>query len=808
MLAKFQRDNQPLFGLRKGPALSPESRSFAVDAMDPKYHSFFADSVQDDHPAGGAASPPPVRRRDLRQAARAVKVKERMRRIRRVSRLGTTALVAAIVTPIAVVGGIAYASLSGDGQLTVKPGGSATSEAISTFADGQGAVTFELPGRPKAGALYVGTELRRTTTGSFYRTKVAVWPDGTVSIGIGKVIERGSEQSLGSRRLPFTVGTQATSLSLQGSVIGSTTATVAVRAWLEGTAQPGWQLSVLDRSAVTGTGSGRVWAYLSAQATAPMTFGYHDETGVSGPAPTPPPTTAPTASPTPSATRTSAAPTTTAPKPSTSAPKPTTTAPSNPTNPTSPTVDSVLAASGARLPIEVAVPSGAVVISPGDSIAAAVARASSGGTVVLHGGTYRQAVGSINKPITIQAYPGERPVLSGTDVVGQWTASGNAWRATSWTSPFGQSQYRADEVQSGTATGKVEQVYRNGKALTQVANRSQLRTGTFWIDPYGRQLWIGDNPSGATMEVSNRDRAMTLERGAAGSKILGLRFTAYASPHLDNGSQLSVMSNNTLIRDSQFDHSSGAGIKIAGTGITVDHSTMSDNGAEGMTGNRNDNSVIKNSAFLRNNADGFVVVGCAMSCTVAGFKTAHTANLKVLDNAFVGNDSNGFWCDLGCTGATISGNAVSGGNNGLYYEVSSGAKIENNYVENVTNGIRVSGSDHVTVTGNTLRNNKWQFTVYDDPRSPSTDAYSAGLGLTWNTTNLVLSSNTIKAGSATTMLLAANATAQVASPRMYSQAARNSVTGNEVMVWCSSNGNCKSYSTVAQWKAASGLPFS
>src|SRR6187549_263035 len=135
------------------------------------------------------------------------------------------------------------------------------------------------------------------------------------------------------------------------------------------------------------------------------------------------------------------------------------------------------------------------------------------------------------------------------------------------------------------------------------------------------------------------------------------------------------MSNDTVIRDSQFDHSSGAGLKIGGTGITVDHSTMSDNGAEGMSGNRNDNSVVSNSAFLRNNADGFVVVGCKMSCTVAGFKTAHTANLKVLDNAFVDNESNGFWCDLGCTGATISGNAVSGGNMGLYYEVSSAGKL-------------------------------------------------------------------------------------------------------------------------------------
>ena len=36
------------------------------------------------------------------------------------------------------------------------------------------------------------------------------------------------------------------------------------------------------------------------------------------------------------------------------------------------------------------------------------------------------------------------------------------------------------------------------------------------------------------------------------------------------------------------------------------------------------------------------------------------AHLKVIDNAFVDNVANGYWCDLGCTNGTITGNAVSG----------------------------------------------------------------------------------------------------------------------------------------------------
>jgi parallel beta-helix repeat protein len=196
-----------------------------------------------------------------------------------------------------------------------------------------------------------------------------------------------------------------------------------------------------------------------------------------------------------------------------------------------------------------------------------------------------------------------------------------------------------------------------------------------------------------------------------------------------------------------------------------------------------------------------------MSCTVAGFKTAHTANLSVLNNAFVDNIANGYWCDLGCTNGTISGNAVSGSYDGIFYEVSSKATITNNYVEKSHKGIRVSGSDRVSITGNTLVDNTWQLTVYDDRRSSSTDAYSAGLGLTWNTTNLVIDNNRITAGARTTKLLEMNATAQVASPGMFAKLAGNSNSGNQTMMWCPSDNRCSSYSTISAWRAVSGLGF-
>jgi parallel beta-helix repeat protein len=719
---------------------------------------------------------------------------------------------AALLVPTGVVGGVTMALADGDsGDVTLKPGGSAVIDAGASFTDGTGTVTYTIPGRPAGDSLYLGLELR-STSGSLYRAKTRVFPDGTLSVDLSKVVSGGGEQFLGTKRIAGQVGTGSTALTLQGDVNGTQ---ISVRAFPAGTAAPVWQNTATDTSLKSG--SVRAWAYLSRKATAGLNLHYED---LSGKKPAPPvvvtPTVAPptsvVATPTPSVTPTpSKTPTPTTPPATTTPP---------PVSPSNPNMAAVLADSGANLDTNYSVPSGAVFVSPSGSdsnsgssdsplrsIASAVSKAPGGGTVVLRGGTYREAVGSVGKRLTFQAYPHEKPVISGADVVSSWTASGSFWRATSWTSPFAQDQFRPDEVPSGTAAGRVEQAFRNGKALKQVMSTAQLKAGSFYVNPTTKQLFVADDPTKATMEVAQRTRAMTLESSAGGSKILGLRFTANAAPHLDNSGNLYVGSNDTLIENSQFDHSSGAGLKIAGSNITVNRITASDNAAEGMQGNRNDDSVVKNSQFLRNNTDGFLSEGCAMSCTVAGFKTAHSDNLKVIDNAFVDNVANGYWCDLGCTNGTITGNAVSGSFDGIFYEVSSKGVISDNYIEKSHSGIRVSGSDNVTISNNVLSDNVWQFTVYDDRRSASTDSYSASLGLTWNTTKLKLSGNEVKAGSRTVKLLEGNATAQVASPQMFSSVSGNSNSGVQSMTWCPQENKCKLYGTISEWKAASGLSF-
>lgn len=679
---------------------------------------------------------------------------------------------------------------------SLPPGRSSLTPIGTGLSDGGAAATFQLHGTPRGGDVRLGVELRQGARGG-YRLHAVVTARGAVAVQLSKVID-GKEITLGQAPVPLWVPNSGTTgLRVQGEVFGAVPATVRVRIWPPGGPAPDWQLTVVDSSApIGGAGSSRAWAQLSSSATDELRLRILDLAASSGAAAPAAPSAAgpPVAGDLGSGRLTGG----------------TGTAP----------LDAVLATAGAVMPTRYAVPAGAIVVAPHGndadagtleaplaSLSVALARVPAGGAVVLRGGTYRQSAGSVGTPVTLQAYPGEVPVLSGADVVSDWTAEGGLWRTTTWRSPFGQNDFREAEVPAGSAAGKVEQVYRDDSALRQVLARQGLAPGTFWVDPSSRALYVADDPRGAVMELSSRTRGLTLDAGAAGSLIRGVRFTRYAAPHLDDGAELYVSAPQTTIEDSQFDHSSGAGLKIAATGIVVQHSTISDNAAEGLQGNRIHGAVISHNQFLRNNTDHFTVEGCGESCTIAGFKAAHTANLTVSDNAFVDNAGNGFWCDLACTDVTVTRNAISGGFDGIFYEVSSRGRITGNYVEKAHKGIRVSGSDAVVVSGNLLVDNQSQLAVYDDRRTAAGDPYAAALGLSWDTRGLQVIDNVLRGGPHTQRWLDSYATDQVASPQMFGAVSGNTLTGTQAFVWCSGDWQCRTYASLTDWTALSGLGF-
>lgn len=195
----------------------------------------------------------------------------------------------------------------------------------------------------------------------------------------------------------------------------------------------------------------------------------------------------------------------------------------------------------------------------------ALTLAPTNGTIVLRAGKYhegrtRDTGGSLGYAaimvttvgLTIQNYPGEAVWFDGSSVVTGFVADGSWWSRT-WT-PF-----RRDPTYSGWYGGTYpppnndwlvlepdqrpgwqfvdytnnptaawpERVWINGVKQTQVDLLSKMGPGKFFIDAYTNKLYVGENPAGKTVEITDLQTLMNLF--AAGITLRGIGVRRYAA---------------------------------------------------------------------------------------------------------------------------------------------------------------------------------------------------------------------------------------------------------------------------------------
>ena len=412
--------------------------------------------------------------------------------------------------------------------------------------------------------------------------------------------------------------------------------------------------------------------------------------------------------------------------------------------------------------------------SPYQTLKTAYANVSAGGTIVVQSGIYRQPELSVTKAnITIQAAPHAEVWIKGSRMVSNWTASGPTWVASGWAPQFCDScTVNPDSTVEGLAAYP-EQLFINDQPVTQVATQAEVTPGTFYVDQAEQAIYLGSDPTGQTVEVSEYQRALTVT--GAGFRLLGINIAQYA-PQQDfarsgqSGSvgpamiytsetAVGVVIENCLIVQSAAD-----GLLTSGsTGAVIQSTEFLDNGANGLAGNKTNNFTIQNNTFIHNNAAGFVTDTCGSYCTVSDVKITHSQTILFSQNFIANTPATGFWCDEGCIDTTIVNNFISGsgartagsGSHGIFYEVSSQAIIAGNIVEGATNGgISVGGSDHLQIYNNTLSRNKRDLRIYEDPRINGCNSYDAATstclvdqpwsesqGLSWDTTNIDVYNN-------------------------------------------------------------------
>lgn len=161
------------------------------------------------------------------------------------------------------------------GQLTLSPGGAASATIATSLTNGTAAATFTVPAST-ARPFYASVQFRSISVGEGYRTKAAVLANGTLTVSVSRV-QSGKETLLRSVGVAGSVAS-GQRIHVQGSIAGTTGVDLAVRAWVDGATQPGWQLNVSDSSSskITSGGPVRIWSYLSPKASASAAVAFAD----------------------------------------------------------------------------------------------------------------------------------------------------------------------------------------------------------------------------------------------------------------------------------------------------------------------------------------------------------------------------------------------------------------------------------------------------------------------------------------------------------------------------------------------------
>ncbi|QQS17879.1 right-handed parallel beta-helix repeat-containing protein [Candidatus Saccharibacteria bacterium] len=170
--------------------------------------------------------------------------------------------------------------------------------------------------------------------------------------------------------------------------------------------------------------------------------------------------------------------------------------------------------------------------------------------VYHEGGTnHVSAIGvQVNKNnLTIQNYPGEAVWFDGSSVQTGWTQSGATW-SIPWTKVFDHSPTSTSGAADGSTPGWQwinanypaapfpEQVFIDGVAQTQVTSLGACVPGTFFVQGTTTNmifsptsLYIGTNPAGKTVNVTDLHNFLNLGVGYTGLTLRGFGVRRYGN---------------------------------------------------------------------------------------------------------------------------------------------------------------------------------------------------------------------------------------------------------------------------------------
>ncbi len=391
------------------------------------------------------------------------------------------------------------------------------------------------------------------------------------------------------------------------------------------------------------------------------------------------------------------------------------------------------------------------------SLERAVATAPEGATIRLQPGEYATGGLVVTRPMTIIGPASGGVILRGSATMAatRWEAVGTRWRtpfiapeplpvraaalslhpaaltaaalADGDLTPAAGGATHAEAVVAPVDAGHLVAV--DGRSLTPAASLEDVHAGTYFIDPVGKWLYVGENPAVHTVTSSAMSTGMSIY--SSGVRVSGLRFDHFSYIGLF------VSGSNVMIDHNDISYNGLIGLDINGnSNVTVSNNTIQGNAQVGIEGSHTSHVTIANNNISNNNTGNFDV-----SAAAGGLKFTDASYITVSQNWVSGNQSNAVWFDVNSSNITVVRNTVLHNKcYGIYFELANSEIIAGNVVHDNASGIGVHFSANAKVYNNTVVNNGTNLDISASYNRSPWDTYHAVIvnNILWNA-NRVLS---------------------------------------------------------------------
>ena len=371
------------------------------------------------------------------------------------------------------------------------------------------------------------------------------------------------------------------------------------------------------------------------------------------------------------------------------------------------------------------------------TIGDALKRIAPGGTIIIHGGIYREMLdittsGTAEKPITIKAAFGERVVVTGADLLTDWKREDQRHHVYSTPWPHRFIGWNKDMTHPDDdhhlVIGRSEQVFADGYLLRQVLSRDKLSRGTFFADVDAKRLyaWTSDNAElgrRARARIEASVRPMMLRCKADHVHIRGIRFR-YAANRAQEAA-ISIEGKHNILEDCivEYTNSIGAGFEGAESSI-IRRCTFQHNGQMGFGASHSHNLIMTECIIRNNNTKGW-----DRNWEAGGDKIAYCRGLVIEKSQFLENRGSGIWFDIANEQCIVRNCLIADNEHaGIFYEISYSLHAHDNVIVGngfdadggawgASAGIAISSSPQCVIERNLLVGNKEGFAYREQYRS-------------------------------------------------------------------------------------------